>query len=272
MNNKNFNGILLVSDMDGTLLNNHHMISVQNRTALTRFVAQGGSFTVATGRCEASVEQYLPQLPINLPAILYNGGMIYDFQARETLWTSTLPPQTKGIIQSLVDNFPGLGIEIYANSQIYLWAENDLTEKHLIRENLPCIRPSSWAIVPEPWQKILMAYEPEKIEALKSFLMTLKLPLNFVHSESFFLEILPININKGTALERLVRFTGLDAAKVVALGDNPNDHEMLRTAAVGIAVDNAHPSLKEIATFSSCCNDDHAIAEVIQWIEKQMTL
>ncbi|MHB1653335.1 MAG: Cof-type HAD-IIB family hydrolase [Desulfitobacteriaceae bacterium] len=270
MNTNNFAGILLVSDMDGTLLNSQHVISLKNRIALNRFVAQGGSFTVATGRIETSVEPYLLQLPINVPAILYNGAMIYDFQTREALWTATLPKQTEQIIPSLSDTFPGLGIEIYANSQVYLWAENALTKKHLRRENLPFKHPFSLKDIPEPWQKVLLAWEPEKLEALESYLLALKQPLDLVRSEAFFLEILPENINKGSALERLIHYTGLDTANVVAIGDNPNDREMLRTAAVGIAVDNAHPRLKRSATFSTCGHDDHAIAEVIDWIKTQM--
>ncbi len=270
MSEKNLSGILLISDLDGTLLNSQHLISARNRSALKRFVAQGGAFTVATGRMEISVERYIPQLPLNIPAILYNGAMIYDFQTREALWMATLPRQIEGIIQSLVENFPGLGIEIYANSQIYLWAENALTKKHLRRENIPFKHPFSLKDIPEPWQKVLLAWEPKKLEAPETYLLALKQPLDLMRSEAFFLEILPQNINKGSALERLIHYTGLDMTKVVALGDNPNDREMLQIAAVGIAVANAHPSLKGSATFSTCGHDNHAIAGVIDWIETNM--
>lgn len=272
MNKNKFAGILLVSDMDGTLLNTHDVISTQNHTALTHFVAHGGAFTIATGRIETSIEHYLPQLPMTVPAILYNGAMIYDFQSNKSLWTATLPPTIAEIIQSLTGNLPELGIEIYANSQVYLWAENAWTTEHLNRENLPIQYSSTLKGIPEPWQKILLAWAPAKIEALESHLIELNLPLSFVRSEPYFLEILPQNINKGSALTRLVYASGFDLANVVAMGDNPNDLEMLQTAGFGIAVENAHPSLKRVGVFSTCCNDDHAIAAVVDWIESGLPL
>ncbi|MDR3599671.1 MAG: Cof-type HAD-IIB family hydrolase [Desulfosporosinus sp.] len=268
--NKSQAGILLVCDMDGTLLNSHNQISPQNRSALNRFVAQGGSFTVATGRIEASVEQYLTELPINAPAILYNGAMIYDFHQRGVIWTSLLPVQITGVIKLILGNFPGIGVEIYQNGKIYLLAENDLTTKHEEKENIAFIRSLSIEQLPNPWQKVLLAWDPPKISRVESFLNGENPPLVFVRSEPYFLEILPQGVNKGFALGYLTKYLGIPHSKVVAMGDNLNDREMLQIAGYGIAVANAHVDLKAIATFCSCYNDQHAVAKVVDWIEQKM--
>lgn len=55
---------------------------------------------------------------------------------------------------------------------------------------------------------------------------------------------------------------------VVAMGDNQNDIELLKTAGTGIAVANAHPEVKAAASVCCCHHDDHAVARVIGWIEK----
>jgi hydroxymethylpyrimidine pyrophosphatase-like HAD family hydrolase len=49
-----------------------------------------------------------------------------------------------------------------------------------------------------------------------------------------------------------------------------NDYEMLQTAGVGIAVDNAYEPLKRAANFCCCHHDRHAIADVIDWIEYRL--
>ncbi len=77
-----FKGIMLVTDMDGTLLDGKSRISEGNRRAIKRFIAGGGLFTVATGRMFKAVEPYLPALPMNVPAIVYNGAAIYDFSVK----------------------------------------------------------------------------------------------------------------------------------------------------------------------------------------------
>ncbi|WP_443110792.1 HAD family hydrolase [Caloramator sp. mosi_1] len=42
----------------------------------------GGLFTVATGRTELNIKPFLKELPINCPAILYNGAAIYDLKKK----------------------------------------------------------------------------------------------------------------------------------------------------------------------------------------------
>jgi phosphoglycolate phosphatase (TIGR01487 family) len=54
-------------------------------------------------------------------------------------------------------------------------------------------------------------------------------------------------INKGTGLKRIAEMMGLDARDFVAIGDSPNDIEMLSLSGFGVAVGNAHPELKKVA-------------------------
>lgn len=53
--------------------------------------------------------------------------------------------------------------------------------------------------------------------------------------------------NKGTGLKRIAEMMGLDAADFIAIGDSPNDVEMLIASGFGVAVGNAHPEVKKVA-------------------------
>ena len=83
---KIFDGYTLVSDMDGTLINSNKEISKENLDAIKYFVNNGGKFTVATGRMVASVECFLDRLNLDLPAILHNGGKIYDYNNKKVVY------------------------------------------------------------------------------------------------------------------------------------------------------------------------------------------
>ena len=87
---KTFEGVMLISDMDGTLLNKDGNISEKNIEAIREFVSLGGRFTVATGRMKKGVEKFLDRLPINAPAIIFNGSSIYDFSKEEEIYAKTL--------------------------------------------------------------------------------------------------------------------------------------------------------------------------------------
>ena len=85
-----FDGWLLASDMDGTLLSPDGSISEGNRQAITAFVAQGGRFTVATGRMPASILERIHGLPVNCPMIVLNGAGLYDLAEKQWLDAKTM--------------------------------------------------------------------------------------------------------------------------------------------------------------------------------------
>lgn len=261
-----FAGNLLVCDMDGTLLNSRHEVSPQNREALQRFVDLGGWFTVATGRMETSVQPYLAELPVNVPAILYNGALIHDFAKQETLYQMWLPDELKGVIGELQLVFHDLGIEVYANGRVYFVQQNEQTRQHAQKENFD-VRTFCLTEIPKPWQKVMLVWEPELLQDMKFYLSERIGLLQLVFSEPQFLEILPAGCSKGEALQQLMKRMGISRSEVVAIGDNLNDLELLKTAGTGVAVDNAHPELKSIATFCCVDHNQHAVAEVIHWWE-----
>ena len=72
--------ILVVSDMDNTLLTPEDGVPFVNQVTMRLFCALGGHFTVATGRTMESAGRLLDSMTLSAPAILYGGGVIYDFE------------------------------------------------------------------------------------------------------------------------------------------------------------------------------------------------
>ena len=77
---KKINDLLVISDLDNTLLTAKEGIPEYNIQMIKQFQQLGGRFTVATGRSVESVRRYLGQIKFNAPAITYNGGIIYDYE------------------------------------------------------------------------------------------------------------------------------------------------------------------------------------------------
>ena len=50
----------------------------------------------------------------------------------------------------------------------------------------------------------------------------------------------------------------------MAIGDSPNDREMLELAGIGVAVANAAPELKAVADAVVCSNQDHAVRACLE--------
>ena len=73
---------LYISDLDGSLLSPDGSLSLDARTILTRLVADGLHFTVATARTPLSTLHLLEGIPLSDPMILLNGALCYDPKTR----------------------------------------------------------------------------------------------------------------------------------------------------------------------------------------------
>ncbi|MEO7774770.1 MAG: HAD-IIB family hydrolase, partial [Steroidobacteraceae bacterium] len=74
---------------------------------------------------------------------------------------------------------------------------------------------------------------------------------------------LPPGINKATGLQFALRKLGLSRHEAVAIGDAENDHSLLKGCECGVAVANAVPSLKKIASFVTGGANGNGVAELI---------
>ncbi|MBQ4252955.1 MAG: HAD family hydrolase [Erysipelotrichaceae bacterium] len=62
-------------------------------------------------------------------------------------------------------------------------------------------------------------------------------------------ECYSIRINKGRTIKRLMDSIGIKLEECAAIGDSPNDEEMLQMCGIGIAMGNAHESTKRVADY-----------------------
>ena len=73
-----FSNVLLASDFDHTLTDMSGQIPARNLEAIAAFQAEGGIFTVASGRSIPMFRKKAALVPVNAPCILYNLNGYYD--------------------------------------------------------------------------------------------------------------------------------------------------------------------------------------------------
>ena len=262
---KKFDGILLCTDLDGTLLRNDKSISQENLDAIEYFKSEGGYFTFITGRMPYFSKETYRIVKPNAPIGCINGGGVYDFKTKQYLHAVTLPFSVLELVDYVLPHLQGLGVQLNTLEHLYFCTDNEVNVKFRRDTKLPHLT-CDYHENTEPIGKILFTHAEDA--ALRKLAALLHAhpkadEFDFVRSEQTFYEILPKGVNKGAALAPIAQSVGADPARIVAVGDYNNDIEMVKKAAIGYAVANASDDLKAVADRITVSNEEHAIAKII---------
>lgn len=265
------NKVYLMTDLDGTLLTKNKEISASDLEAIERFRKNGGMFSFATGRTLQSAMQYITELKIDAPVIMYNGACIYDPVSEKILYIHALPSEAYDFTLEIFKVFPQVGAEILTPDGTYIIKLNDYEEKHALYCNDPIF--CNIDDVPKGnWMKVLFTMSPYDIDRLIEFAAERNFKdVSFTRSEDIFYEMMPAGVSKGSALNECRHILNLKDVTFAAAGDYNNDLELVENADFGAAPANAQHCVKESADYimkASC--DEGAIAELISVIESKV--
>jgi len=86
----------------------------------------------------------------------------------------------------------------------------------------------------------------------------------------WFLEILHPEVNKGHGLRNMCQKLEIPMNDVIAMGDGTNDIEFLQMSGLGIAMNNAHESLREVASYTTeWTNDEHGVMKTLESLKME---
>lgn len=261
-----YNGYLIVSDLDGTLINSNHKISKQNQKAISAYVKNCGYFAVATGRSEINVKPFMEHIDINCPCILYNGAMIYDFDKMKYIKCAFIKNSyLLEPLKEILSEYKNLCMQIFTQGKMFIVSGEDNMDSLVISENQPYTAASIDDVAEEYWVKVILYDTNQALRSIQKFLNDRIVPgiIGSVFSTPTYLELLAYGVSKGSALLELMQIMKVEREKVIAIGDYCNDIEMIRTAGLGVATANAHDLLKKAASVTTVSNDEHAVYNLI---------
>ena len=265
-----FDGILICTDLDGTLYRSDGSVSSENRVAIEYFKREGGFFTFVTGRMPYYAGEAYRAVNPNAPFGCCNGGGLYDGDKNEYVWAQIISNDVVPLVECIDERFAEVGIQVCGLDRTYFAKE--IETMVIFRErtgvlNVTC----DYRNMSVPVAKIIFGSEKdEEILAIEKILRAHHMAshFDFVRSERTLFEVLPKGVNKGAAILKLAEHLGIDARNTVAIGDYNNDVPMLEAAGLGVAVSNACKEALDAADVVTVSNDEHAIARVIYDLER----
>ena len=267
-----FDGIIIVSDIDGTLLGKNRRIVPENVEAIEYFKREGGLFTFATGR---ELMNFLTAIPhpeeiCNAPVVLCNGACILDPLTGEVVHEEFLPePEITRIADAARAQCPDIPFRISVRDGYLGEFFREKTRKtfgrmlHLFHE-VPYEQ-----IEHGNWYKLGWDGEPEELKRVAEVLTSAAGDGCLVQlAEDTILEVQSVKGTKGAALSYLKQHLNQENGTLYAIGDYENDYIMLSMADRRAIPKNGIDLLRTLPDVIEVCDhDEGAIAGLIEYIK-----
>jgi Cof subfamily protein (haloacid dehalogenase superfamily) len=269
--------VIVVSDLDGTLLDSSHALSPRNRRTLKDLGERGVVRVVATGRSLYSARQVLDDdFPIDY-LVFSSGAGVVEWPTKSLVLVHDMSPQdalsiAEVLMQRNLDFMLHHGVP--DSHRFYYFGATGSNPDFDAR----CERYGEFA---QPWPdqpprlpsvSQLLAIEPfeapSQFEALDEALDRHKVILTTspLDKSSRWIEIFPETVSKAIASAWICAELGLDHQRVLAVGNDFNDKDLLEWASGARVVANAPEELKRrYGTVGS--NDDDGFSEAVEhWL------
>jgi len=270
-----FDGVIIVSDIDGTFLGKNGRMVPENMEAIEYFKREGGRFTVATGREIGGLLLALPNPGdvCNLPIIACNGAYLLDPDTLEVIEEVTLPePEISRIADAARAGCPDIEPRVSVGAE-YITARVGEMTRRTYAPLLGCYRLMPYGKIPRGcWHKLAWDGTPGELERVRSVVEPLCGPGLLVQLAQWnILEIQSVRGTKGAMLSRLKALSGRPDATLYAIGDYENDYVMLSMADHPVMPANGIDRLRTLPGIIEVCDhDEGAVADLIRRVEETM--
>jgi hypothetical protein len=261
---------VLILDIDGTLTNSKKEITPKTLEAMLGIQEQGHTIIIASGRPTHGVKWVADTLQLEKYGgyvLCFNGARIMNVQTKEVVYQQIFP---KNCIAPLYEYAKShdMGLVTYEGDTViaatrideHMEFEARLNRMQLKQvEDFPtyvdfdvnkCLFTAPVDVAPELEQELAAKYKDV---------------LSIYRSEPFFIEAMPLGVDKAASLDHLFKKIGVDRSDTVACGDGFNDMSMIQYAGVGVAMANAQEAVKEVAdVVTTETNDNDGLLEVAE--------
>lgn len=251
---------LVVTDMDGTLLNSAHAEPAGFTETVRRLAARGIDWVIASGRQYANLRARFDSLGVSPVIIAENGSLGYEAHAEEPYFSDLTPASFFDDILEAAMADP-LTVPVYCGP-VHASISNRHPE-YLEEIGLYFRKTELWSAPAEahnPEVCKLALFHPQAGDVLLPRLKVFDSPTcRVIHSGAHWVDVQRSGIDKGNALRALLERRGLRPGQAVVFGDYLNDVGMMAIGTHSVAMENAQPEVKAAALHRTCSNDEDGV-------------
>lgn len=248
---------LIVSDLDGTLLNNQRVISEETKKILNKLNLKGIDFAFASGRGIESIIPYRNFLGINSYFICNNGASIYD-KNENLIYESPIDEEN---VKKLIGYFRENNINFNGFYKDELFIDNCNKNKVVTLENqYKIVELEKMKYFPKMIKLIIKGNEDFIISLKKEMVNLFSEFLDITISHPTCLDIVSIKATKGNGIKFISKELNISTSDIMAFGDGGNDLDMLKTVGHPVIMENSTSELKNSIKNQTLSNMNDGVA------------
>ena len=253
---------MVVTDMDGTLLNSNHEVSTRFFEIFHELKKRDILFVAASGRQYHSIIDKLSPIKDDIIVIAENGS--YTMHKQKELLSTPMDRESINKLLQIVQTIEGSHVVLCTKSNAYLnYASHNFVVK--LKEYY-----TEYAILENLMEhegevlKIAVYHSESSEKYIYPAVKHLEHQLQVKVSGANWLDISHPNAHKGYALQKILDQFQISPQEVMVFGDYNNDLEMLALSDFSFAMENAHPNVLKIAKYSTASNDEFGVEMVLE--------
>jgi Cof subfamily protein (haloacid dehalogenase superfamily) len=255
---------LVVSDMDGTLLNSKGEVSQQFFTLFKELKKRNIHFCAASGRQHNSIVDKLSTIKNDIYVIAENGGIAK--KGDEVFLSNFLKPEKVLKLIPILREIEGANMVLCCNDAAFIESKDErfieLFQEYYhsfeVVENLMEIPKTT------PVFKIAIYHFNSSEEFIYPVIKDLNNEVLLKVSGQNWLDISDKKANKGNALREVQKILHITKEETMVFGDYHNDIEMMQEADFSFAMKNAHSDIKKLANYSTESNDNFGVERILE--------
>ncbi len=253
---------LVVTDMDGTLLNPKHEVSSRFYEVFHSLRKLDVLFAAASGRQYNSIADKLKPIKDDIIIIAENGG--FAMENGSEIVSTAMSNAIKNDILTVLESVPNIHPVLCTKNKAFLREDSidfleQLKEYYTEFQFLDDLKTFEGEVMK------IAVYHPENSEkfiypAVKRFEEELKVKV----SGQNWVDLSHINAHKGYALKIIQERYGITSGETMVFGDYNNDLEMMGLADYSFAMANAHPNILKSANYETDSNNDFGVEKILE--------
>ena len=255
---------LLVSDVDGTLVDKEKRLAPATADAVARLGAAGCRFTIISARPRSGMMPIADTLALDGVLGAFNGGLIF----RRDGWVGEHHMVDAEVARGVFALADGMAVDrwVFADDAWHASTDQGVHVEHerIASNQQPIVRDAFDELLDRADKITFVSDDPALLAGLhEQCRAAFGERATIAQSQTYYLDITALQANKGDGIVALAAAAGVELAETAAIGDQNNDLPMLERAAFAIAMGNAPGNVQAAADAVTSANDADGVARAI---------